>query len=240
MATSTSRHQLAPIIGTMLEMTGQRQREKRPRDSEESVRRLIDAIPQIVWMNNIEGAATYFNRRWYDYTGLDYGQSVERGWQAVIHPDDAVVSNQRWEHALHSGEVFECEYRLRNAKGEYRWFIGRNVPLRENDRIIEWLGSATDIHDLKQTESAWRQSDERYRLMVDGARDYAIFMMNPSNPIVYWSAGAERVFGWTAAEAVGQSGELIFTPEDRKNEQEEKEIEVALREGCANDQRWHI
>ena len=59
--------------------------------------------------------------------------------------------------------------------------------------------------------------------MVDGARDYAIFMVNPSNEIVYWSAaGAERVFGWSAADAVGQLGEIVFTPEDRENEQEER------------------
>jgi PAS domain S-box-containing protein len=136
--------------------------------------------------------------------------------------------------------VFECEYRLRNAAGEYRWFIGRTVPLRDKNRIVGWLGSATDIHDLKQAESGWRESEERYRLMVDGARDYAIFMVNPSNEIVYWSTGAERVFGWSAAEAVGKSGEIVFTPQDRENEQEEKEIEIALREGCATDRRWHV
>jgi PAS domain S-box-containing protein len=112
--------------------------------------------------------------------------------------------------------------------------------LRDNNRISGWLGSATDIHDLKQAESGRRESEERYRLMVDGARDYAIFMMNPSNEIVYWSAGAERVFGWSAAEAVGKSGDIVFTPEDRENKQEEKEIETALRKGCASDRRWHM
>jgi PAS domain S-box-containing protein len=114
------------------------------------------------------------------------------------------------------------------------------MPLRNNNRNVDWLGSATDIDDLKRTEAAWKQSDERYRLMVDGARDYAIFMVNPSNEIVYWSAGAERVFGWSAAEAVGQSGEIIFTPEDREKEAEEKEIARSLRHGFASDRRWHV
>ena len=212
----------------------------RLRERDESVRRLFDAIPQIVWTNDVDGSASYFNRRWYEYTGLNYEQSAGPGWEAIIHPDDAAGSKERWHGALKTGKVFECEYRLRNATGEYRWFIGRNVPLHDNNRIIGWLGSATDIHDLKQAESGWRESEERYRLMVDGARDYAIFMLNPSNEIVYWSAGAERVFGWSAAEAVGESGEIVFTPEDRENEQEEKEIETALREGCASDRRWHI
>ena len=206
----------------------------------ESLRLLIDAIPQIVWTNNVDGTASYFNRRWYEYTGLNYEQSAGHGWQAVIHPDDVPASRERWQVALETGEVFEYEYRLRNAAGEYRWFIGRNAPLRDNNRMIGLLGSATDIHDLKQAESGRRESEERYRLMVDGARDYAIFMVNPSNEIVYWSAGAERVFGWSAAEVVGESGEIVFTPEDREREQEEKEIETALREGCASDRRWHM
>jgi PAS domain S-box-containing protein len=217
-----------------------RNREQRLLESEGSMRRLIDAIPQIVWTNNADGITNYFNRRWYDYTGLNYEQSAGSSWQAVIHPDDALASKERWQDAAKTGEVFECEYRLRDAAGEYRWFIGRTVPLRDNNRISRWLGSATDIHDLKQAEAAWKESEERYRLMVDGARDYAIFMVNPSNEIVYWSAGAERVFGWSTAEALGKSGEIVFTPEDRENKQEEKEIKTALREGCASDRRWHM
>ena len=125
----------------------------------ESLRLLIDAIPQIVWTNNVDGTASYFNRRWYEYTGLNYEQSAGHGWQAVIHPDDVPASRERWQVALETGEVFEYEYRLRNAAGEYRWFIGRNAPLRDNNRMIGWLGSATDIHDLKQAESGWRESD---------------------------------------------------------------------------------
>lgn len=80
----------------------------------------------------------------------------------------------------------------------------------------------------------------RFRSSDGSAHDYAIFMVNPSNEIVYWSAGVERVFGWSAAEAVGQSAEIVFTPEDRENEVEEKEIEKALRNGVASDRRWHI
>jgi PAS domain S-box-containing protein len=210
------------------------------RKTEGSLPRLLDAIPQMVWTNDADGNTNYFNRRWYDYTGLNSRRSAALIWQALIHPDDAPVSKKRWHRALKTGEVFECEYRLRNAAGEYHWFIGRTVPLRDKNRVVAWVGSATDIQDLKQAEAAWKESEERYRLMVDGARDYAIFMMNPSNEIVYWSAGAERVFGWSASEAVGQSSEIVFTPEDRENEVEEKEIERALRDGVASDRRWHI
>jgi two-component system, chemotaxis family, CheB/CheR fusion protein len=231
--------EITGAIDCLHDITARKRSEEALRETEESMRRLTDAIPQIVWTNGADGTVNYFNRRWYEYTGLSYEKSVSSGWEAV-HPDDVPVAKERWARALEAREMFDCEYRLRDATGEYRWFIARNVPLRRNGEILGWFGSATDIHDLKEAEQALRESEERYRLMVDGARDYAIFLLSPSNDIVYWSAGAERVFGWSAEEAVGQSGELVFTPEDRAVEQEEKEIETALREGCASDRRWHL
>jgi PAS domain S-box-containing protein len=120
------------------------------RKTEGSVRRLLDAIPQIVWTNDADGNTNYFNRRWYDYTGLNSKRSAALIWQTLIHPDDAPVSKKRWQRALKTGEVFECEYRLRNAVGEYHWFIGRTVPLRDQNRTVAWVGSATDIQNLKQ------------------------------------------------------------------------------------------
>ena len=88
------------------------------RKTDGSVRRLLDAIPQIIWTNDADGNTNYFNRRWYEYTGLDSKRSAALIWQALIHPDDAPVSNKRWQRAVKTGEVFECEYRLRNAAGE--------------------------------------------------------------------------------------------------------------------------
>src|SRR4051812_18813767 len=90
-------------------------------------------------------------------SGLTYEQSAGPGWQAIVHPEDAPSSVHRWQEALAKGAVFDCEYRLRAADGEYRWFIGRNVPLRDvSGRVVSWFGSATDIHDRKEFEAALR------------------------------------------------------------------------------------
>jgi PAS domain S-box-containing protein len=159
----------------------------------------------------------------------------------VVHPDDKAKSTERWNQALERGEVFDSEFRLRKRDGEYRWFITRNVPLKDSEgRIISWFGSATDIHDLKEAESARRESEERFRLLVEGTPDYAMFLLDLENRITYWSIGAERVFGWTSEEAIGRGGDLIFTAEDKARGAVEEEWTTALDDGVASDRRWHV
>ncbi|GAA0603357.1 PAS domain-containing protein [Craurococcus roseus] len=85
-----------------------------------------------------------------------------------------------------------------------------------------------------------RAAEERFRLVVENARDYAIFVTDPESRITDWFPGAEAVFGWTAAEAVGRSGSILFTPEDRARHEDAKEIETARAEGAAPDRRWHL
>ncbi len=99
---------------------------------------------------------------------------------------------------------------------------------------------ATDIDDLKRAQAKLGETEEKFRLLVEGTPDYAMFLLDPDTRITYWSAGAERVFGYTPQEAIGQKGSFIFTPEDREKEEDQKEIDTALRDGSAPDRRWHI
>jgi two-component system, chemotaxis family, CheB/CheR fusion protein len=231
---------IAGAINCLHDITHRKHAEEMLRASEERFRTVADNVPQVIWTNEPGGAPNYFNQRWYEYTGLSFEESVGPGRQSIIHPDDAPATVARWEKAQAAGEVFEAEYRLRGEDGNYRWFIGRNVPLRENGRILSWFGSATDIDDYKQSEARLRASEERFRVLIEGARDYAMFLLDPSNVITFWSNGAERVFGWTQEETVGQSGAMIFTPEDRKHGKVEEEIKTALNEGRAVDRRFHL
>ncbi len=94
--------------------------------------------------------------------------------------------------------------------------------------------------DRAKGDDALHDSEELFRLLVEGAKDYAMFLLDPGNVITFWSAGAERVFGWSREEAEGRKGDLIFTPKDRANGALEMEINTALREGRALDRRWHL
>jgi PAS domain S-box-containing protein len=158
------------MTGVMFDTTERRRMEEAVRASEERLRTLANAVPQIIWANSADGTANYFNLRWFEYTGLSLEESIGPGWQRIVHPDDAADAAAAWTRALQEGEAFDCEYRLRGADGEYRWFIGRNIPLREADgHVSSWFGTATDIQDLKQAEAALRASEEQFRRAIEEA-----------------------------------------------------------------------
>jgi PAS domain S-box-containing protein len=122
------------------------------RESEERYRQLADAMPQIVWMAGPDGKAMYYNRRWYEYTGLEPATRRGDEWISVVHPDDLGPALERRTETLATGDVFEVQYRFRAADGSYRWHLARAVPIRSADRIDFWVGTATDIDDQKRIE----------------------------------------------------------------------------------------
>src|ERR671931_1776722 len=124
------------------------------RESEERYRELADAMPQIVWTATPAGQATYYNRRWYEYTGVEPGPPAGDEWIQALHPDDVGPTDDRRRETLSSGEVFEVQYRFRAADGSYRWHLGRAVPIKRDGEIEFWVGTATDIDDQKRIEQA--------------------------------------------------------------------------------------
>jgi len=112
-------------------------------------------MPQIVWTADADGRATYFNRRWFEYTGLDEDDTDAQAWLRVTHPDDRTQASSRRQQSLRDGTIFEAEYRFLGADGTYRWHLGRAVPIRTAGGEIDfWIGTATDIDDRKRIEEA--------------------------------------------------------------------------------------
>ena len=229
------------LLGIAQDISERKEAEGALQKSESRFRTLADAVPQIIWTNEPDGKAAFFNQRWYDYSGLTYEQSFGKGWQAIVHPDDAPASTEKWNTALAQGKIFDTEYRLRNAEGHYCWFVGRNVPLKnEAGNVIGWFGSATDINDLKNVEEALRQSKGRLQLIIESAKGFAIFTTTVDDIIDSWSSGAAEIFGWREEEIIGKNADVLFTPEDREQNQPRKELEQAVTEGVAPNVRWHL
>lgn len=132
---------------------------------------------------------------------------------------------------------------LRTADGgvETRHFTGSFLPVRGATGDVDGIfHELVDVTERVRAGAELREKEERLRLVIDGATGYAIITIDPERRVTSWSRGATEVFGYSAEEMIGKSGDLIFTPEDRAARQPEKEIEAARQTGCANDERWHL
>ena len=129
----------------------------------------------------------------------------------------------------------------REVQAHGRAYIARTMPYRtHDDRISGVVLTFIDITDNKRMHEAARASTELLRLIVENAREYAIFSTDLERRVTMWNSGAERLLGYRAEDIVGQSGDLIFTDEDRAAGVPAQEAATALRDGRASDERWHM
>src|SRR5882672_10458034 len=128
--------------------------------AEEQSRALIDAIPQQIWSGPPDGSLDFCNARWRSYMGLTQEELQGEGWQRMLHPHDRERVLKAWRESVANGTPYEQEERHRGADGQYRWFLARGVPLRDDAerRIVRWYGTNTDIEDRKRTEAALQEA----------------------------------------------------------------------------------
>jgi len=119
-------------------------------ESESRFRIIMETMPQIAWVSSPDGEISFFNKQWYEFTGLTYEESIRWGWTARIHPDDLPFAAQKYKEILESGQEGEFENRKQRYDGIYRWHLARMQPVKGPDGEIQmWVGTATDIHELK-------------------------------------------------------------------------------------------
>ena len=154
------------LVGTVGDVTAERTAADALRASEGRFRDLADAMPQIVWAARPDGTIDYYNRRWFDYTGMAHGPVGRVSWEAVLHPDELEATAAHWSEAVRTGLPFDAEQRYRRASdGTYRWHLVRGLPLRDGDgRVTRWFGTSTDIQDHKQLQADRERLLDRERV----------------------------------------------------------------------------
>ena len=196
------------VVGSVMaqmDITAQVRMEAALRDSEAKFRTIANAMPQMVWSTLPDGHHDYFNQQWYDFTGGPDGSTDGVGWNDVFHPDDQARAWALWSHSLATGEVYEIHYRLRHRSGQYRWTLGRALPVRDQaQQIIRWMGTCTDIHDQKVAEELLKRESERKDEFL------AMLAHELRNPLAPISTAAQmlKVAGLTEAR-VRQAGDII-------------------------------
>jgi PAS domain S-box-containing protein len=141
------------MIGTIKDITDEKQYEADLIEREEKFRLLADEMPQFVWTGNVNGKLNYFNKSVYNYSGLNESIIEDDGWINIVHPDDREQNIKLWMDAIKIGHDFVFEHRFIRHDGESRWQLSRAKPLKDNDGNIQmWIGTSTDIHDIKEMD----------------------------------------------------------------------------------------
>lgn len=195
------------VQGALQDISERKRAEEALRSSESELRGLAESMPQMVWMTDASGWNIYFNQRWVDYTGMSLEESYGHGWSKPFHPDDRARAEEAWRRAVAGLADYSLECRVRRGDGSYRWMLVRGLPFRdEGGNILKWMGTCTDIHDLKEANRRLREQAS----LLDLAND-AILVRDLQHRVLYWNQSAERVYGWPAAEVVGRAvTELLY------------------------------
>jgi PAS domain S-box-containing protein len=173
----------------------------------------LNGLSVLVWNTSSDGSADFSNQRFRDYTGLSSKELHGLGWMTALHPEDFTV--EKWRAALATGRPFEKEGRIRSASGEYRWFLLRMTPLRnERGTILKWYGTGGDLEERKQALEALRDSEERWRAVFEH-NPTMYFMLDAAGTVLSVNPYGADQLGYSVNELVGRSVMDVFYEADR-------------------------
>ena len=141
------------------DISWRKQAEKVLMESAQQFREMADAMPQLVWIGTPEGQIDYFNSRYAAFSGVKKDPSGYWEWLPAVHPDDVPATLEAWRRGVDSQRDNQVEHRLKGTDGRYRWYLSRGVVVRNKEgKMIRWIGTTTDIHELKLAEQILKES----------------------------------------------------------------------------------
>jgi formate hydrogenlyase transcriptional activator len=206
--------------------------------SDDFLRTMIDQMPTLAWSCRPDGSAEFVNQRWLDYTGLSMEEAVGWGWQASIHSEDLGKTMETWLRVIASEEPGEEEARLRRFDGEYRWFLFRAVPVRDEwGKVIRWYGTSTDIEDRKRAEEMLRQDERELRRITDAIAE-PIGVLAPDGSTLYANQVVLNYVGLSLEDIKADDWPAeILHPDDLERTRDERQRGLSRGEPFQVEQR---
>jgi formate hydrogenlyase transcriptional activator len=186
---------LHEFVGTVIDITERKRAEEELRASEQKYRYLVDTTPAFVHTALPNGDVDFYNSGWLEYVGLSLTDLLGWGWTRMIHPQDVETIVPKWRAALETGEPFLGESRVRRADGEYRWFLHREEPLRdETGEIVKWYGSSIEIEERKIAEETIREQEAELRQVLEFTPQF-VAVFGPNHERLYVNRGVLDYLG---------------------------------------------
>lgn len=200
-------------IGIGVDIRERKKTENQLKKSEELFRTLADNIAPLVWMANEDGTIFWYNKRWYEYTGLTPEEVQGDGWIKVHHPDYAGRVLEGYRRAIQSGTRWEDTFPLRSKDGSYKWYLSRAMPIHKEGEIIRWFGTNTDITEQRKTEEALRKNEQRLQAIFNNVA-MGIVEVDNEDRFIYVNERICQILGYTKEELIGKTIFEITAPED--------------------------
>jgi len=190
---------------TIMDFTERNHADRRAKALESYQNQLAEALPHLVWMSDCIGTPLFFNRRWTEYTGCAFAETLERGFNSFLHLDDVGDAVRAGKEASDRGELYETQFRIRRHDGAYRWFLSRGLPVKNEDGKIEhWFGTCTDIDDQKRAEEEACRANARTNAILEGMAD-AFYTLDNEGCFTYVNANMADTIHLTIEDMLGRN-----------------------------------
>jgi len=186
------------------------------RESEQRFRTVADAAPVLIWMSGVDKLCTFFNKRWFEFTGRSPEQEMGNGWADGVHPEDLDRCFDIYTEAFDARKPFVMQYRLRRNDGDYRWISDNGVPRYDADGTFTgYVGACVDVTDLLRQQKALDEFEERVALAAEAAQ-LGVWELDTTSNRIWLSDKVRQLF------QLPPDGEISYThfeqrvhPEDR-------------------------
>ncbi|MBV8051265.1 MAG: PAS domain-containing protein [Acidobacteriaceae bacterium] len=190
--------------------------ERAPSTDQSALDLIVSAIPGLVWSARPDGSAEFFNQQYLTFVGLPLDQLQGSGWTVAVHPEDLGALLATWQSILAAGTAGEAEARLRRSDGEYRWFLCRATPVRDQSgSIVKWFGINTDIEDRKRAEQALAASQGSLEVFMDMIPSLG-WSARPDGYVDFFNQRWFDYTGMTADQAQCWGWRSVVHPDDLK------------------------